>query len=102
MYRVSLNTAITLNKKAALFEKNKAPLRDEYIYEDATDYSEDIRILYKAISKLNKVEKAIILLWIEEKSYKEISEIVGISEKNVGVKLVRSKKKLGKIIKMIS
>lgn len=102
MYRVALNTAITLNKKTALFENNKAPISDEYAIEEVIDYSEDIKILYKAISKLSKIEKAIIMLWLEEKGYSEIAEIVGISEKYVSVKLVRSKKKLAKLIKMIS
>ncbi len=102
MYRVALNTAITLTKKTALFEKNKAIINDEYFIEVNIDYSEDIKILYKAISKLSKIEKAVILLWLEEKTYNEIAQIVGISEKNVSVKLVRSKKKLAKIIKEIS
>jgi RNA polymerase sigma-70 factor (ECF subfamily) len=101
MYRLALNTAITLNKKASKF-KNKAQLSDDYTVEQVDDYSEDIKILYKAISKLSKIEKAIILLWLEEKTYREIAEIVGITEKNVSVKLVRSKKKLGKLIKKIS
>ncbi|MFC0876979.1 RNA polymerase sigma factor [Saccharicrinis sp. FJH2] len=101
MYRIALNTAITLNKKAVLFENTKALLRDDMAIEDAIDYSEDIKILYIAISKLSKIEKAVILLWLEEKGYSEISEIVGISEKNVSVKLVRSKKKLAKIIKKL-
>ena len=102
MYRVALNTAITLNKKAALFENHKTQLSGEYEITEVIDYSEDIKILYKAISKLSKIEKAIIMLWLEEKAYNEIAEIVGISEKNVSVKLVRSKKKLAKIIKEIS
>ena len=102
MYRVALNTAITLNKKAALFESHKKQLSDEYAISEVIDYSEDIKILYKAISKLSKIEKAIIMLWLEEKAYNEIAEIVGISEKNVSVKLVRSKKKLAKTIKKIS
>lgn len=102
MYRVALNTAITLNKKAALFEHNKVLLSDEIAIEEVNDHSEDIKTLYKAISQLSKIEKAIILLWLEEKSYSEITEIIGISEKNVSVKLVRSKKKLEKIIKKIS
>lgn len=102
MYRVALNTAITLNKKTALFENRKTKLSDEYVIAEVIDYSEDIKILYKAISKLSKIEKAIILLWLEEKAYSEISQIVGISEKNVSVKLVRSKKKLAQIIKKIS
>lgn len=102
MYRVALNTAITLNKKAALFENHKTQLSDEYAISEVIDYSEDIKILYKAISKLSKIEKAIIMLWLEEKAYSEIAEIVGISEKNVSVKLVRSKNKLAQIIKKIS
>ena len=102
MYRVALNTAITFNKKAALFESNKAPLTSDIAIEEGIDYSADIKTLYKAISKLSKIEKAIILLWLEEKTYREISEIIGISEKNVSVKLVRSKRKLAKIIKKLS
>ena len=101
MYRVALNTAITLNKKASKF-KNKAQISDDYVVEKVDDYSEEIQILYKAISKLSKIEKAIVMLWLEEKTYKEIAEIIGISAKNVSVKLVRSKKKLSKIIKKIS
>ncbi len=102
MYRVALNTAITLNKKAAFFKNHKTPLSDEYAIAEVIDYSEDIKILYKAISKLSKIERAIIMLWLEEKAYSEISEIIGISEKNVSVKLVRSKKKLEQIIKKLS
>jgi RNA polymerase sigma-70 factor (ECF subfamily) len=101
MYRVALNTAITLNKKASKF-KNRVQISNDYTVEQVDDFSEDIKILYKAISKLSKIEKAIILLWLEEKIYSEIAQIVGISEKNVSVKLVRSKKKLAKIIKKIS
>jgi len=102
MYRVAINTAITLTKKAALFEKSKAIISDGYEFNEFNGYSEDIKILYKAISKLSKIEKAIILLWLEEKSYREIAQIVGVSGKNVSVKLVRIKKKLAKIIKEIS
>ena len=101
MYRVALNTAITLNKKASKF-KNKAEISDDYTVEKVDDYSEEIKLLYKAISKLSKIEKAIVMLWLEQKTYNEIAEIIGISEKNVGVKLVRSKKKLAKIIKKLS
>ena len=102
MYRVALNTAITLNKKAALFENHKTQLSEEYAIAQNVDYSEDIKVLYKAISKLSKIEKAVIMLWLEEKSYTEIADIVGISEKYVSVKLVRSKKKLAKLIKNVN
>ena len=60
---------------------------------------DDVNRLYKAIAKLKESDRAVILLYLEEKSYNEIAEIVGISEKNVSVKLVRLKKKLEKILK---
>jgi RNA polymerase sigma-70 factor (ECF subfamily) len=63
--------------------------------------SEEIRILFKAISQLEKVEKAIILLWLEEKSYEEIAETIGITLKNVSVRLVRIKAKLADTIKKL-
>ena len=102
MYRVAINTAITFYKRTTLFQNHKIQLNDEYAFAEVIDYSEDIKILYKSISKLSKIEKAIIMLWLEEKAYSEIAEILGISVKNVSVKLVRSKKKLEQIIKMIS
>ena len=101
MYRVALNTVITMTKKASLFERNNSLSSEDFIREEFTDYSEDIKILYKAISNLSKVEKAIILLWLEEKSYKEITETMGVSEKNISVKLVRTKKKLAIMIEKL-
>jgi RNA polymerase sigma-70 factor (ECF subfamily) len=54
-----------------------------------------------AIGKLNKIEKAIIILYLDEKSYEQISEIIGISSSNVGVRINRIKTKLTKIINTI-
>ncbi|MEJ2006122.1 MAG: sigma-70 family RNA polymerase sigma factor, partial [Cyclobacteriaceae bacterium] len=65
------------------------------------NYSEDIALLYRAISSLNKVEKAIILMWLDEKPYQEIADAIGITVKNVSVKLVRIKEKLGQRMKML-
>ena len=56
-------------------------------------------MLKLAIEKLSEIEKAIILLYLEEKTYDEIAEIIGISNSNVGVRLNRIKQKLEKIIK---
>ena len=102
LYRVALNTAITINKRPNLFIDSKNPPPtvsddEEYIAE----LSEEIKILYKAIGYLKKVEKAIILLWLEEKSYEEISALIGITVKNVSVKLFRIKSKLADIIKKL-
>jgi RNA polymerase sigma-70 factor, ECF subfamily len=101
MYRVALNTVISLTKKPSLFvSQSKAPTTF-YDIEKSMDFSEDVKILYQAISRLKKVEKAIILLWLEEKSYDEISDTIGISVKNVSVKLVRIKNKLAEIIEKL-
>jgi RNA polymerase sigma-70 factor (ECF subfamily) len=101
MYRVALNTAITMAKKPDLILASDEVSAIPYEMENTVDYSEDVKILYKAIARLSRVEKGIILLWLEEKSYEEIAEAVGISVKNVSVKLVRIKAKLGEIINKI-
>ncbi len=60
---------------------------------------EDLKNLRSAIHQLKAVDRAIIFLYLEEKSYKEIAEIIGITPKNVGVKIVRIKAKLLTILK---
>jgi RNA polymerase sigma-70 factor (ECF subfamily) len=102
MYRVALNTAINQTRKPGLlFDSSSSP---EIAYDPSESYqhSEEIQILYKAISRLKKIEKAIILLWLEEKSYEEIAELIGISVKHVSVKLVRIKTRLAEIISNLS
>lgn len=96
LYRVSINTAISHKNQKQLPLLTPQHIADKSI--DDVYYAQkgesDIDYLYKAIEKLNKIEKAIIHLYLEEKSYAEISEIIGISEKNVSVRIVRIKKKL--------
>jgi RNA polymerase sigma-70 factor (ECF subfamily) len=62
------------------------------------DETEEKAILYQAISHLSDVEKAIIILYLEDYNYKEISEIIGISESNTGVRINRIKTQLIKIL----
>ena len=66
---------------------------------DWAGQSENLRLLKQAIGQLTQIEKAIIMLYLEEKSYEEISDIIGLSRTNVGVKLNRIKSKLELIIK---
>jgi RNA polymerase sigma-70 factor (ECF subfamily) len=61
--------------------------------------SEKTRLMYKCINNLNFIDKTIISLYLEELSYREISDIVGITEKNVSVKIARLKRKLNKCLK---
>ena len=99
MYRVALNTAISNVRK----EKHKVafePLREsDRTEDDGTDEREKVTLLYRAISNLNQIDKAMILLWLDEKSYDEIAEIMGTSKSNVSVKLVRIKRKLEELVK---
>jgi len=101
MYRIAFNTAVTNIRKSMRHPVIEALSGSEQFYseKDTIDcLNEDINHLYKSISKLKDVDKAIVMLYLEEKSYKEIGEIIGISEKNVSVKLVRLKDKLKKLM----
>jgi RNA polymerase sigma factor (sigma-70 family) len=99
MYRIALNTAISNYRK----EKKhlREPLSEATFHlpdPDAWPDNEPVQILYKAIEQLTDVEKAIILLYLEEKTYDEIAFVVGITRTNVGVKITRIKTKLEKIL----
>lgn len=98
MYRVALNTAINQTRRPGLLLDTSSSPDIPYDPSDSYQLSEEIQILYRAISELRKVEKAIILLWLEEKSYEEIAETIGITVKNVSVRLVRIRAKLAEII----
>ncbi|MBT3385047.1 MAG: sigma-70 family RNA polymerase sigma factor [Prolixibacteraceae bacterium] len=98
MYRVALNTAISnvrKKKNGFSFELLRATDR---ISEESSDEKDRVNLLYRAISRLNRIDKAIILLWLEEKNYEEIAAIMGTSKTNVSVKLVRIKRKLEELV----
>ena len=104
IYRVSLNTAISgfrKKKKDRFIDIEDIPDTEIVSHDNNPDNGLRIKALHFGINKLKPVEKAIVLLYLEDKSYDEISEIIGISKKNVSVRLVRLKRKLEKIIKPI-
>jgi len=97
VYRISLNVSLSLLRKDKKVSKKSVELptiEDEQ--EAASDpfQDESLKLLYQAIKKLSEVDRAIILLYLEEKSYQEIAEIMGLSPTNIGVKINRIKKKL--------
>ena len=63
-------------------------------FAEDSDKTAQLRELYRMINKLGQLERALILLWLEERSYQEIAEIIGISKNNVAVKLNRIREKL--------
>ncbi|MDD3643956.1 MAG: sigma-70 family RNA polymerase sigma factor [Bacteroidales bacterium] len=99
LYRVTLNTAIShlRNKKKQI---PIVEIREEFNHlTDKNKPDEQLEILYEAIEKLNEVDKSLIFLYLENKSHKEIAEILGISVSNVGTRIQRIKIKLEHIIK---
>ena len=101
IYRVALNTAIT-NFRKELKTPGKRPLTPlEFDIPDLNDTKKeaDRGTLDRAIAKLTEIEKAVVMLYLDGKTYDEISEIIGISNSNVGVRLNRIKNKLSELIK---
>ena len=98
LYRISLNTCISCDRKK---RKGKTiPLSMNINpFTDSDEDSRQVQQLNRRISQLGPFDRAIILLWLENMSYEEIGEIVGISTKNVSVRLFRIKEKLKKAIK---
>lgn len=98
LYRVALNTAISFKKKSRnnILEFNDSRQVD-VAYENVGFEESEIDLLYKAIEKLSKIDKAIILLYLEDMSYNEMAEITGFSVNNISVKLVRIRRKLDQI-----
>lgn len=101
MYRVSLNTAIVLirkKKKSIITSSYENQILNIKTEEIDTITEERIQLLYSAIKFLNSVERALILMYLEDVPYKEIAETLGITEVNVRVKMNRVKIKLKNII----
>ena len=97
IWRVSLNTCLTFERKKKRTIETVPLSMDINLFIDTDDDTRQIQQLYSRINKLGLVDRAIILLWLESMSYEEIGQSVGISTKNVSVKLVRSKEQLKKM-----
>lgn len=98
IYRIALNVAISFYRTENRRKKISNPLPEGvFNYNDVNvldETDEHIKILQQFISELKALDKALMLLYLEEKSYKEISEIIGLSETNVATKIGRIKKLL--------
>ncbi len=100
VYRISLNVCLTLLKKK---KKNVQHFVSDSVTVEETEASyafsdESLNLLYAAIRKLSEIDRAIIMLYLDEKSQKEIADIIGTNPNNIGVRVKRIKMKLKKIL----
>jgi RNA polymerase sigma-70 factor, ECF subfamily len=105
-YRVALNTALAWRRNEGRRQARQQPLIE---VEDTaaigssgvenSEQREAVERLYAAIRELSKTDAALVLLYLDDLSYRQMAEVLGISESNVGVKLMRAKKMLGELLR---
>ncbi|MBL7762574.1 MAG: RNA polymerase sigma factor [Chitinophagaceae bacterium] len=104
IYRVALNTAISSYRKQQRditttgIDFTIAELADD---NEGIGKEEKLKVLYAAISQLPEIEKAIVLLYLDDKSYEEMEEILGVNQNNLRVKMNRVKEKLRQLTKTV-
>ncbi|MEQ8422813.1 MAG: sigma-70 family RNA polymerase sigma factor [Arenibacter algicola] len=100
VYRLSLNVCMTLlrkhknNRRRLASDKLPSEIRDE----PHTFNNDSLEQLYAAIRQLSEIDRGVILLYLEEKSYQEIADIIGTNPNNIGVRIKRIKERLKKIL----
>ncbi len=99
LYRISLNVAISFYRKNTTRAEKYTELNEQLVEISLDDKSENerqLKLLEQFISELKEIEKALMILYLEDKSHTEIAEILGISVSNVGTKIGRIKERLKK------
>jgi RNA polymerase sigma-70 factor (ECF subfamily) len=99
VYSVALNTAISvLRRRARRPRTEPIPESLDPPAGEKEDRSGEVEMLYAAIRRLGEAERALVLLWLEDRSYGEIAEVLGLTVANVSVRLVRVKEKLKAVV----
>lgn len=93
IYRIALNTCISVEKKKKRRQETKLTMGIN-LFADTDKETEQVKMLHRRIGRLMPLDRAIVLLWLENISYEEIGAIIGISAKNVSVRLVRIREQL--------
>lgn len=93
VYRIALNTCISYDRKRRRTDAERLNMNIN-LFEDRDEDTRQVDMLHKRISKLQPFDRAIVLLWLENLSYEEIGQIVGITTKNVSVRLFRIREQL--------
>ena len=98
MYRIALNVAISFYRQEKKFKNHDSVSEGLIVFEENSDDKNEIennlRLLQSFINELKEIDKAIILLYLDDKSHKEIAEITGFTETNVATRINRIKDKL--------
>ncbi len=97
IYRVALNTCISAERKKKRKGETVPLDMNINLFDDSVEDMKQVRMLQNRISRLGPFDRAIVLLWLENMSYDEIGAVVGISAKNVSVRLFRIKEQLKKM-----
>lgn len=94
IWRISFNTCVSYEKRKSRRGSTIPLSLSINLFDDSDEDTRQIKMLQKRIRQLGPFDRAIVLLWLDDLSYAEIGEIVGISEKNVSVRLVRIREQL--------
>ena len=99
IYRISLNVCLTLLKKNKKTQHTSSDYIPDVVIEDSRVFTdESLNHLYSAIKQLSELDRGVIMLYLEEKSYQEIADIIGTNANNIGVRIARIKERLKKIL----
>ena len=94
LYRISLNVAISFYRKNEVRKSNNVALSEQFTQikeDDKSEKEQQLNLLELFISELKEIDRALMFLYLEERSYKEIAEILGISETNAATRVGRIK-----------
>jgi RNA polymerase sigma factor (sigma-70 family) len=97
IYRISLNVAISFYRKNSIKINDGIPWGEhlsQIAENDRAESEQQLTLLEKFINEFKEIDKALMFLYLEERNYREISEILGISESNVSTKVARIKESL--------
>lgn len=97
VYRISLNVAISYLRRKKSKSRGQQTISLDFVeisHQDQSDKDENLRLLRKFINELDDLNKALIIMYLDEKSHEEIAEVLNISKSNVGTKINRIKKSL--------
>jgi RNA polymerase sigma-70 factor (ECF subfamily) len=101
IYRLTLNICLTLIKKKKRHREHydsDYKIQNEIVEDEHTFSDESLNLLYDAIKQLSEIDRAVILLYLEEKPNKEIADIIGVTPNNIGVRINRIKERLKKLL----